>query len=165
MARRRSRGIEDDLRQRHPFETTAAAAAVALLHTADTVRRTITRSLAAHGLTIPQYNVLRILRGAGPSGLATLEVADRMIEEAPGITRLVGTLERKGLLERERCLEDRRIVWCRITRHGLARLVELDAPMLAAAEDAMAGLGPGEQKALLGLLDRVRRPGAAEGAV
>lgn len=108
------------------------------------------------GLSLPQYNVLRILRGAGPAGLATLEVADRLIERAPGITRLCDGLERRGLLERTRSREDRRVVECRITPAGAALLAGLDEPVAAADAASIGRLSGAEIERLVELLDRVR---------
>ena len=89
-----------------------------LLKTGDVVRRFLATVAEPHGITLQQYNVLRILRGAGREGLPTLEIAERLIEQAPGVTRLLDRLETKGLVKRERCPMDRRQITCRITRRG-----------------------------------------------
>src|SRR5258708_9506460 len=81
---------------------------VALMRTADLARRRITTVIEPHGLTPQQFNVLRILRGAGPDGLPTLEVANRMIEQAPRITRLLDRLGAKELIKRHQRPNDRR---------------------------------------------------------
>jgi len=99
--------------------------------------------------------VLRILRGAGENGLPTLEIAERMIEEAPGITRLIDRLEGKKLVKRERCKKDRRRVWCQITKDGLALLEKLDTPVRE-AERALGSLSSTELTQLVALLDRAR---------
>jgi DNA-binding MarR family transcriptional regulator len=112
--------------------------------------------LEPEGITNQQYNVLRILRGAGSGGLPTLEIVTRMIEEAPGITRLLDRLERKHLVTRERCPEDRRQVTCRITEAGLALLARLDRAADSADTAMLGTLTPAELKRLIGLLDRVR---------
>src|SRR5947207_13986566 len=91
---------------------------VALIRTADVVRRAVGDVVEPHGITAQQYNVLRILRGAGREGLPTLEIAERMIEQTPGITRLIDRLESKKLVARERSATDRRCVYCRITAAG-----------------------------------------------
>jgi DNA-binding MarR family transcriptional regulator len=111
--------------------------------------------LADTGLTLQQYNVLRILRGARPDPLPTLEIADRMIERTPGITRLVDGLVRKGLVDRERGTEDRRAVLCRITPAGLALLGELDGPVEASDRGAVEALSAEEQAKLVELLQRI----------
>ncbi|HXH40516.1 MAG TPA: MarR family transcriptional regulator, partial [Thermoanaerobaculia bacterium] len=116
------RDIVHELKQTKPFPSKAQEAAVALLRTADVLRRIIGAVVEPKGITTQQYNVLRILRGAGERGLPTLEIADRMIETTPGITRLVDRLETKKFVVRERCLTDRRQVFCRITPSGLSLL-------------------------------------------
>src|SRR5215470_7514740 len=110
------------------------------MRTADLVRRHATALIEPQGITLQQYNVLRILRGAGADGLPTLEVADRMIEQTPGVTRLLDRLEAKQLVRRQRCPKDRRQHLCWITPKGLALLRKLDAPGLKTADDAFRGL-------------------------
>jgi DNA-binding MarR family transcriptional regulator len=156
--------IQDEIRQRRPFAHPAEEAVVALFRTADLVRRRLAREVEPRGLTLQQYNVLRILRGAGAAGLPTLEIAGRMIEEAPGVTRLLDRLERKGLVARERCPADRRQVTCRITRAGLAILRGLDAAMPRAAESALAGLDARRTRELIHLMDAVRTSGGPAAA-
>lgn len=112
--------------------------------------------LASHGLSVPQYNVLRILRGARGERLPTLEIASRMIERSPGITRLVDRLHAKGLVRRERCTEDRRQVLCSITAAGLELLAGLDEPVLEADRKVFAALSDAELRRLVELLERVR---------
>src|SRR5437588_284781 len=94
--------IVEELKQRKPFPSKAQEAAVTLLRTAEIVNRHLDSVIAHSGITGQQYNVLRILRGAGAEGLPTLEIASRMIEQAPGITRLLDRLETKKLVERRR---------------------------------------------------------------
>jgi DNA-binding MarR family transcriptional regulator len=105
---------------------------------------------------LQQYNVLRILRGAGSAGLPTLEVSDRMIEQAPGITRLFDRLESKGLVLRQRCPADRRQVLCWLTAAGTELVERLDGPMNAADAGAVAALTPAELEQLIRLLDTLR---------
>ena len=131
-------------------------AAVSLMRTADMVRRAVAAVLERRGLTPQQFNVLRILRGARPKGLPTLVIAERMIEQTPGITRLIDRLEEKSLVLRERCPTDRRQVFCRITRQGLALLSRVDKPVHQAEEIALAALSPRQLSQLITLLDRAR---------
>jgi DNA-binding MarR family transcriptional regulator len=100
--------------------------------------------------------VLRILRGAGTQGTPTLEIADRMIQQTPGITRLLDKLDKKRLVRRERCPEDRRQVLCSITRDGLELLAELDQPIRKIGLRGMEPLTIAEQRALITMLERVR---------
>ena len=129
---------------------------MALLRTADVVRRFIARVLEPYGITPQQFNVLRILRGAGPEGLPTLTIAERMIEEAPGITRLLDRLEAKGLVRRQRCPEDRRQVLCHATPQGLDLLGRIDGAMNEADEGALGTLSEEDKVQLIRLLDAVR---------
>jgi DNA-binding MarR family transcriptional regulator len=148
--------LQEELRQRKPFQTPAQEAVVALLRTTDLVRRQMARVVEPSGITLQQFNVLRILRGGGSDGVPTLEVAARMIEQTPGITRLLDRLEGKRLVKRERCPHDRRQHLCWITNDGLALLNELDAPMLAAGDASLKGLGEKDRLAIIRLLGAIR---------
>jgi DNA-binding MarR family transcriptional regulator len=153
---RRPSALRAELRQRKPFASLGAEATVSLLRTASMVRRSLARVVEGEGLSLAQYNVLRILRGAGDAGLPTLAIRDRLIEEAPGITRLVDKLEAAGLLRRERSTPDRRQVLCYLTAHGRALLRRLDAAVDAADTAAVATLEKRELRTLVRLLDRIR---------
>lgn len=128
----------------------------AVLRTADVLRRRVAAALAPHDVTSQQYNVLRILRGAHPRSLPTLEVAARMIEQAPGITRLLDRLEALDLVRRERGAEDRRLVECIITAAGLRLLAELDEPIEAVNQDAVRSLSAADRQSLVRLLGQLR---------
>ncbi|HET9212993.1 MAG TPA: MarR family transcriptional regulator [Thermoanaerobaculia bacterium] len=148
--------LQREIRQGKPFRSRGQEVVVALLRTADLVRRTVGRALEPHDITLQQYNVLRILRGAGEQGLPTLEIAERMIEQAPGVTRLLDRLEAKGLVRRQRCAQDRRQVLCWLTPAGLELVERLDEPVDAADAEAVAMLTPEEQEKLLRMLDAIR---------
>ena len=148
--------IRREIKQTRPFASAGQEAVVALLRTADVLRTDIERALAPFGVTGQQYNVLRILRGAQPERMPTLEIADRMIERAPGITRLLDRLEAAGLVTRERCHEDRRRVLCRITKQGLAVLAKADGPLDAIERERLHRLNAGELAALAAALERIR---------
>lgn len=145
-----------ELKQKKPFASPTQEAAVSLMRTADLVRRSVSAVVEPHGITPQQYNVLRILRGAGEQGLPTLEIAQRMIEQTPGITRLIDRLETKELVLRERCPTDRRQVFCRITNDGLALLARLEAPIALAEQQALSVLSPKQIEQLVSLLDLAR---------
>jgi MarR family transcriptional regulator, organic hydroperoxide resistance regulator len=144
--------LQKEIQQTKPFHSARQEAALALLRTADRVRRFISRQLDSYDLTFQQYNVLRILRGAGSEGLPTLEIANRMVEEAPGVTRLLDRLEAKRLVMRERCPSDRRQVLCYATPAALSLLAALDEPMQRADEEALSALSPAEASQLTELL-------------
>ena len=148
--------LQRELKQTKPFPAKAEEAAVGLIRTADLIRRRVAVVLEPHGITVQQYNVLRILRGAGENGLPTLEIADRMVEQTPGITRLIDRLEGKRLVSRERCAVDRRQVFCRISSEGLALLAALDLPLQKSEEAALSVLTPSDLVKLIELLDRTR---------
>ena len=133
------------------------AVVIAILHSADRLRRRGEALLAPHDITLQQFNVLRILRGARPDGLCTLTIAERMIEQTPGITRLIDRLEKKGLVRRVRSEEDRRQVWCRITPAGERLLARLDNPVEEFDRAAVRGLSPADQERLTALLGLVHR--------
>lgn len=148
--------VVDELQQTKPFGSPAEEAAVGLLLTADLMKRRMSAVAEPAGITHQQYNVLRILRGAHPAPMATLAIAERMIEQTPGITRLLDRLESKGLVARERGSEDRRCVYCRITERGLALIATLDEALLDVARQAFSSLGRGQQLAWIEQLDAIR---------
>jgi MarR family transcriptional regulator, organic hydroperoxide resistance regulator len=148
--------VLQEIKQRKPFPTKEQEATVTLLRTADVVRRIVGVTVEQHGITVQQYNVLRILRGAGRAGLPTLEIAQRMIEQTPGITRLIDRLQTKKLVERERGSNDRRCVYCRITSAGMTLLGGLDEPVRAATDAAFRGVSKRELANLVESLDRLR---------
>ena len=149
--------IIDEIKQQKPFPSKEQEAAVTLLRTADVLRRHLGSVIGPHGITAQQYNVLRILRGAGAAGLPTLEIAARMIEEAPGITRLLERLEKKKLVSRCRRHDDMRCVDCHITPAGRGLLDKLDAPVRAAAGRAFHDVNRLELAQLVQALDQVRQ--------
>jgi MarR family transcriptional regulator, organic hydroperoxide resistance regulator len=153
---KKTRSLREEIRQSKPFDSAAQEAILALYRTTDLLQRRFSKLIEPHGISLQQYNVLRILRGAGKQGTPTLEIAERMIEQTPGITRLLDKLERKRLVRRERCPEDRRQVLCWITKEGLELLAELDKPISATGISAMQPLAVSEQRSLIALLERVR---------
>lgn len=151
------RGLREEIQQTRPFTSPAQEALLGLLRTADMAKRRFVALFDPEGVTFQQYNVLRILRGAGAEGLPTLEIGDRMIERTPGVTRIVDRLETKGWVARERCTQDRRRVWCRITRKGLDLLARLDEPVKMADQQLFAGFGDDEMASFIRIMDELRR--------
>jgi MarR family transcriptional regulator, organic hydroperoxide resistance regulator len=148
--------LREEIKQRTPFHSGGAEVAVGILRTAAVLERHYNQIVTKRGITIQQYNVLRILRGAGERGMPTLVIRDRMIHEAPGITRLIDRLEQSGLVRRERQTADRRQVICYITEDGGRLLKDLDAEVDEADNAAVVMLKPDEQRLLTTLLDAVR---------
>jgi DNA-binding MarR family transcriptional regulator len=129
---------------------------VSLFRTADALARGAEAVLKPSGLSPTQYNVLRILRGAGTEGLACNEVGCRMISRDPDITRLLDRLESRGLILRARGEKDRRVVKTRITAEGLRLLSELDAPVQELHRRQLHHLPAKELRQLSRLLERAR---------
>jgi MarR family transcriptional regulator, organic hydroperoxide resistance regulator len=163
MARTRS-AVQAEIRQSKPFRSTAQEATIALLRTASVVGRGIARVLEPYGLTLAQYNALRIIRGAGPQGIATLAIRERMIEQGTPITRVLDRLVESGYARRDRAETDRRQVLCYVTPSGEKLLRHLDPIVNDADEMAMTALSESETKALIALLDAVRHENAKRGA-
>lgn len=149
--------IAEELKQSRPFATTAEEALVSVLRSAAVLRHALGQQLDRFGISLAQYNVLRILRGAGADGLPTLAVRARLVEEAPGITRLIDKLESATLVRRDRSGKDRRTVRCHITPAGLALLAQADEQVRAVHEIVANGLpNEADRIVLVELLARVR---------
>jgi len=156
--------IHSEIRQGRPFRSNAQEATIALLRTASVVGRAIGRVVEPWGLSLAQYNALRIIRGAGAGGIPTLAIRERMIEEGTTITRLLDKLEGAGLIQRERSMPDRRQVMCHATTKGVRLLGEMDPVVDAADEEVVAALGTRQLDQLIDLLDRIRASNAERGA-
>jgi len=148
--------LQAELRQIRPFRSKGQEAFLGILRTGDVAKHQYVRLFEREGVTFQQYNVLRILRGAGPEGLPTLEIGERMIERTPGVTRILDRLESKNLVHRDRGTKDRRQVWCSISDEGLGVLGRLDDAVHELDESIFACLEPAELKTLIRLLDAVR---------
>ncbi|HYL85777.1 MAG TPA: MarR family transcriptional regulator [Candidatus Angelobacter sp.] len=129
---------------------------LALLKTADALGQEAEQLTRSANLTGTQYNVLRILRGAGPEGLACRGIGERMITHDPDITRLLDRMEKRGLITRERQKDDRRVVKTRITAQGLALLKPLDQPMRDLHKRQFRHMSGARLKALHDLVEEIR---------
>jgi DNA-binding MarR family transcriptional regulator len=148
--------LQREIRQTRPFVSPRHEAVLSILRTADLLRGVIGASLAPAGITMQQYNVLRILRGAGETGLPTLAIGQRMIESAPGITRLLDRMEKRHWVTRERCPKDRRVVYARLAPAGEALLTSLDLPIARNAATTLPGISDAHVVQLVTLLAEVR---------
>jgi DNA-binding MarR family transcriptional regulator len=115
-------------------------------------------------LTPQQYNVLRLLRAHRPETLPTLALGERLVSRAPDITRMLDKLEQRGLVERERPADNRRVVQVGITATGLALLDEIAGPLAECHARQLGHLGAGELQRLARLLRAARKPHEAEGS-
>src|SRR2546429_9812320 len=122
------RGIQAEIKQAKPFSSLEEEALISLQRTADQLQWRISELLKPYGISPTQYNALRILRGAKGRGHSCSEIAKRMINRDPDITRLVDRLERRGLVQRTREEKDRRVVIVRLKPAGLQLLRGLDRP-------------------------------------
>ena len=148
--------LQAEIQQRRGFRAVEEEALLNILRTADSLTRAFEEAFKPAGLSATQYNVLRILRGAGTDGLACRQIGERMITHDPDITRLLDRLESRGLVARARDRRDRRVVTTRITASGLRLLDRLD-PVVAGLDRALlAHLGRARLRRLIGLLERVR---------
>jgi DNA-binding MarR family transcriptional regulator len=150
------RRLQDELKQTRPFRTLEEEVLVGLARTADAVQRGFVGVFKTVGLSPTQYNVLRILRGAGGPGLSCGDIAERMVTRDPDLTRLLDRLEGRHLVSRARDGEDRRVVTTRITQAGLSMLEELEEPLAAEQRRLLGHLGEARLRALADLLDEAR---------
>src|SRR4030095_15013045 len=160
VTRGRSSAVQSEIRQTKPFRSNAQEATIALLRTASIVSRALGRVVEPSGLSLAQYNALRIIRGAGTGGIPTLSIRERMIEEGTTITRLLDKLEDAGLIQRERSVPDRRQVLCGVTDAGRKLLDTLDPLVNAADEEAVVSLSQSELERFIDLLHAVRQTNA-----
>jgi DNA-binding MarR family transcriptional regulator len=155
-------GLAGEIKKRRPFAHPEQEAALNLMRTADWLGLAFGRLFRQHGLSAPQYNVLRILRGEG-APLPSLEIAARMVTGVPDITRLIDRLEGAGLVARRRCDEDRRVVYVALTDAGVAALATLDGPVLELHRTLLGHLRREDLEALSRLLVLARQGGASPG--
>ncbi len=144
---------------RTPETDTQGLVFVSLLRTADAFTRGAEALVKTAALTGAQYNILRILRGAGESGLGCSEIGCRLISRDPDITRLLDRMESRGLIARAREIKDRRVVTTRITAEGLRILRDLDVPMRELHRKQLRRLPEKKLRQLLLLLEQARVPG------
>jgi DNA-binding MarR family transcriptional regulator len=148
--------LQRELKKRHPFDSLEQEAVLNIVRTSDRFQNRFLRLFRQHGLTPSQYNVLRILRGEGKP-LPCLEIADRMIQVVPAITGLIDRLEQQGLVERERCTEDRRVVYVTLTDKACKVLSGLDDPVMKLHRRLIGHLTAAELAELSRLLEKARQ--------
>lgn len=147
--------LREELRKRGPFASVEQEAMLAIMRTSDLLENRLARLLRGYGLTLSQYNVLRILRGEGQP-LPCLEVAERMIQVAPAITRVVDQLLSLDLIRKQQSAEDRRVFTIALNPAGTQLLARLDQPVLDMHASLMKGVTKTDLKSLIGVLEQVR---------
>jgi DNA-binding MarR family transcriptional regulator len=151
------RHLRQAIQQRKPFESLEQEVFLEVLRTGHALVEGLVELLRPYGLTQPQYNVLRILRGAGAAGLPTGDVGERMVaSREPDVTRLLVRMERDGLVVRARPAENRRFVTARITPKGLEVLTALDGPVAEMHRDQLRHMSRRQLVQLAELLERAR---------
>jgi DNA-binding MarR family transcriptional regulator len=152
-----AKGIQAEIQQTKPFSTLEDEALVSLQRTADRLQGRLGDMLKPRALSPTQYNALRILRGAGEEGRSCSEIAERMINRDPDITRLVDRLERRGRVKRCRDGKDRRVITTRITPVGLELLRSLDRPIEEFNRKLLGHMGEEQLRTLIKLLEAARQ--------
>lgn len=148
--------LQQEIKQTRPFRSPHAELFLNLLRTSTELVGELVELLRPYDLTRPQYNVLRILRGAGAEGLPSGEVGERMVTREPDVTRLLDRLATRGLVERRRGSRDRRVVTTRITAEGMRLVGALDDPVEELHKLQLGHLRAEELQLLNQLLERAR---------
>ena len=151
-----SQTLRREIRQQKPFGSPEEELFLEIQRTADVLMQGLELLLKPSGLTQTQYNVLRILRGAGPEGLLCREVAERMVNHDPDVTRLLDRLESCRLIGRSRDEGDRRVVRVRISEHGMNLLGGLDLLVAGLHLRQLGHLSGQRLRKLIGLLEETR---------
>ncbi len=151
--------LRDELKMTRPFKSVEEEAILSISRTAAVLEHAGAEALKPFDLTITQYNVLRILRGAGEVGLCRNEVGARLIRRVPDVTRLLDRMEANGLISRRRGGEDRRFVATYITDKGLKLLEKIDKELPAMHARQLGHVTHKHLRELIGLLEEVRSTG------
>lgn len=149
--------LQKEIKQEKPFESLEQEVVLNVMRTAMEFRKGIAEVLKPFDLTVPQYNILRILRGAPEDGLPCSEVGDRLVTRDPDVTRLLDRLENRGFVTRGRSLTDRRVVNARITRTGHELADKLDDPIASVHTTQLGHMKKKNLRELVELLEKARR--------
>jgi DNA-binding MarR family transcriptional regulator len=148
--------LQHEIHQTKAIRFLEEEATLNIVRTADVLVLALADVLKPYLLSATQYNVLRILRGAGNDGASCKDIGSRLVARDPDITRLIDRLEQRGLVSRDRAKEDRRVVTHRLTKAGLELVNELDRPIKALNQKTMGHMKAGKLRDLVGLLEEVR---------
>ena len=150
--------LRDELKMTRPFRSVEEEALLSIARTAALLEHAGSDALKPFDLTITQYNVLRILRGAGEEGLCRNAVGERLVTRVPDVTRLLDRMEAGGLISRNRGSDDRRFVTTHITDKGLKLLEKIDRELPAMHAAMLGHVSQKRLRDLIGLLEEVRNP-------
>jgi len=149
--------LSQEIKQKAPFSSLEHAAQISIIRTSSRIVDAFEQMLKPHGITATQFNVLRILRGAGEEGLCRYEIAERMVTRMPDVTRLLDRMEESGYIVRERSTEDRRMVQTTLTETGRRLLAKIDDEVAAEQQRPFRTLNPEQLETLIALLSQVRQ--------
>lgn len=156
MAHTRKSSLATTLKQNRPFVSLEQEVYLSVLRTASELSYAVDQFFRPFGITPSQYNVLRILRGAGADGLCRNEIAERMVTATPDMSRLLDRMEKAGWVTRERAEDDRRQVSTHVTKSGLELLAKLEAPTSDFVTQLFMGATARELKTVLKVNDQIR---------
>lgn len=148
--------LQEELKQARPFKSSEEELYLSIIRTAAVLEHRVAQSLKRYRITPTQYNVLRMLRGAGSAGLCRNEVGARLVANVPDVTRLLDRMEETGWIVRERSNSDRRFVTARISKAGLDLVNKMDAAVAAIHSEQLGHIDTGRQRELIDLLTYVR---------
>jgi DNA-binding MarR family transcriptional regulator len=148
--------LQAEIKQTKPFESIEEEAVLNILRTAEVLQGALADFLKEFELSPVQYNVLRILRGAGEAGATCSQIGERLLTRDPDITRLLDRLESRGLIRRERSSQDRRAIITRISDAGLSLAATIDQPIRKMNQAKLGGFGRGKLAELTAELERIR---------
>jgi DNA-binding MarR family transcriptional regulator len=151
--------LQAELKQNKPFKSLQEEALLSITRTAAVIEHAVAQALRPHGITPTQYNVLRILRGAGQDGLCRQEVGERLVRRVPDVTRLLDRMEDSSLIARRRGEDDRRYVATYITTTGLSLLATIDKQICSIHEQQIGHVDARSLKVLIDVLAKVRARG------
>ena len=156
MARTQKSSLAKTLKQNRPFVSLEQEVYLSILRTASELSYAVDQFFRPFDITPSQYNVLRILRGAGTGGLCRNEISERMVTATPDMTRLLDRMEKSGWVTRERAVEDRRQVSTHITKSGMELLTRLEKPTTDFVTRLFAGAAVSDLKTVLKVNDQIR---------
>jgi DNA-binding MarR family transcriptional regulator len=156
MARTQKSSLATTLKQNRPFVSLEQEVYLSILRTASELSYAVDQFFRPFDITPSQYNVLRILRGAGTDGLCRNEISQRMVTATPDMTRLLDRMEKSGWVTRERAVEDRRQVSTHITKSGMELLARLERPTGDFVTPLFAGATTSDLKTVLKVNDQIR---------
>lgn len=148
--------LKDEIKQNKPFPSKGAEAMLSILRTATILEHEQNEALRPFGVTATQYNVLRILQGAGKSGLCGRDIGERLISKVPDVSRLLDRMDDMGLVSRERDADDRRHVTARISAKGRSVLVDATPALDAVGRERFRNVGSDAAGSLIDVLATIR---------